>query len=390
MERDFDIILYGATGYTGEITAEYIAKNIKNKEKWAISGRSKEKLQKLQAKLQSLNTSLGEINYFVCDVNNPSEIRTLASKTRVLINCVGPYRIYGEAVVTACLDTNTDYVDVTGEPPFFNSIVEKYHEEAKKKKVYILPACGIGSLIPDVAVEAMKNEFSKEGIKASSVTGYLKLNGRYAKTFSNGTWNTFVNSMSNKKSQEVSSKSHNSRKKKVGIHLYKPLMHWAIPFVEGADLHVIRRTNYLTLNSTGNTDFNYSQFTCIPLIPPLWLLGMLFMVLCAQIFSKFSITRKILLKREISDGGPTKEQRRDSSFDFYVVGKAENSKQKLLHVHGPSPYDTTAIAAAECSFSLINEREEIKQCPGVSTPGVIMTEQMLRRLPCAGVTFVWG
>lgn len=148
---------------------------------------------------------------------------------------IGPYRIYGEPIVRACVEAETDYVDVTGEPPFYNEVIDKYHEVAKEKKLYIIPACGIGSLLTDFAVETLKEAFLAEKETSTSVSTYLKYNGRYAKTFSNGTWNTLINSMSSKPQRSGGKRFPNVSKRapKKGLHLSRSS--WAYPFVEGKE-----------------------------------------------------------------------------------------------------------------------------------------------------------
>jgi len=193
-----DIIVLGATGCTGAITAEYIARNC-TKEKWGIAGRNVEQLQTLKAHLQTVDPSCTNLEIFTCDVTDAAQLESLCAKTRVLINCVGPYNRFGEPVVKACVKTGTHYVDITGEPRFVQTLITKFHEEAAKKKLYILPACGACSLIPDVAVQFIKEAFTKESSKAIVITGYLKYNGRYCNIMSHGTWKTFVESYSKRK-----------------------------------------------------------------------------------------------------------------------------------------------------------------------------------------------
>jgi len=275
--RPFDIIVYGASGYSGAITCEYLANKASSNVKWAIAGRDTSKLESLRAELGKINPACAGLTIFKVDANDSTEILSLASKTRVLCSFVGPYRVYGEPIVRACVEAGTDYVDVTGEPPFYSEVIEKHHASAAAKKLYILPACGVGSLITDFAVETLKEAFGKTA-NVVSARSYVKYNGRFAKTFSNGTWNTLVNSMASKPARPAKKegapaatdeKKKAPRAPRVGLHLFKPLTNWAYPFVEGADLHTIRRTNELNFGLTGNQAFTYAQFTLLPIIPPL-------------------------------------------------------------------------------------------------------------------------
>lgn len=288
---------------------------------------------------------------------------------------------------------------MTGEPPFYAEVIEKYHTAAAEKKLYIIPTCGVGALIPDFALETLKEAFGNEGTVVSA-RSYVKYNGRYAKTFSNGTWNTLVNSMASagqrKKRVEgeaaPAAKKPEQRKKRaprVGLHLFKPLTNWAYPFVEGADLHTIRRTNELNVaqkKGTGNEDFSYAQFTLLPIIPPLWLIWTLCIMFVILFCSKFSFVRNKLRTRQIANGGPTKEQRSDSSVDVYVTAKDTNGKTKSMHIHCPGPYDTTGIACGETALALVLDRPQLNQTFGVVTPGSVMTKQLQKALKTRGST----
>eukprot|EP01120_Amphizonella_sp_Union-15-10_P014612 TRINITY_DN714_c0_g1_i1.p1 TRINITY_DN714_c0_g1~~TRINITY_DN714_c0_g1_i1.p1 ORF type:complete len:425 (+),score=73.34 TRINITY_DN714_c0_g1_i1:70-1275(+) len=392
-DKQFDIIVLGANGYTGKITAEYLARE-RDEASFAIAGRNTSELQKIKNELQDIDRTLSNLTVISCDVTDPSQLASLTSKTKVLINCVGPYRLFGEEVVKACILNGTHYIDVTGEPPFVQMIVEKYHEEAEKKKLYILPACGIGSLIPDVVVEDIKESFAKQGSRALDVKGYIKYNGRYSKTMSNGTWRTLVESFSRRRGgprpsrQTTTSTSGGSEQRKrgpkrVGFHYFKGS--WAVPFVEGADLHVVRRTNALTMDQAGSPNFSYSQYTLMPLFPPLWLISTLFMVVIAMFFAKFGFVRNLLLKRNIPDRGPTKEQRSQSSVDFTVYAQDNQRVSKTLKLHTPGPYDCSGICAVEAALCLISEK--VNTIYGVVTPGAVMNmDVIMKRLIKRGIT----
>lgn len=273
-------------------------------------------------------------------------------------------------------------MDVTGEPSFFLDIIEKYQTEAESKKLYILPACGVGSLITDVAVETLKEDFTThEESTVIQALGYVKYNGRYAKTFSNGTWNTLINSMASKP-KRTQKKPVGERKKtvRVGTHFFKKIWNWAVPFVEGADLYSIRRTNELNKSSTGNAEFSYAQFTLLPLLPPLWLIWTLLTMLIIMFFSKINFVRKWLISQTIANGGPSKQQRQDSSVDVWILAKDSKGKSKNLHMHCPGPYDTTGIACAETALALTNERDSLKHVFGIVTPGAVMSKQLQKNL----------
>lgn len=384
MSRPYDIVVYGATGYTGTITCEYLAQHRKN-EKLAIAGRSKDKLEQLKADMVAINASCKDVDVIVCDASDESQLKAMTAKGRVCISFVGPYRRFGEPVFRACVETGTDYVDATGEPPFVTEMIEKYHEEAARKKIYLMPACAAGSLIEDVGMEALKESYTKEGSKVVEGKGYVRYNGRYAKTFSNGTWGTFVNSMGSRaprpRRDPNAAPVKKSRGPKAGFHYYAYNKTWAVPFVEGADLYIVRRTNELTQTRTGHADFGYAQFSQFPLLPPLYTIWAVLTVLLLMYLAKIPFLRKWLAKRTFDNGGPTKEQRQGCSYEYICDAKDDKGKRKRLHMKCPgSPYDVSGFCCAEAALCLLHDRKDLQPIYGVVTPGAIMSEQIQNRL----------
>ena len=239
--------------------------------------------------------------------------------------------------------------------------------------------------MPDVAVETLKESFEDGAVV--SAQGFVRYNGRYAKTFSNGTWGTFINSMANKPSKKKPSANATpaapkKRAPRVGTHM--KFSSWAFPFVEGADLMVVRRTNELNEGKTGNDNFSYAQFTLLPLFPPLWLIGSMLLLFVIMFFSKISFIRNYLLKQKSTDGGPNKEQRKDTSVDVIIEAKDGQGKKKTLKMKCPGPYDSTGVASAEAALALVYERASLKKTFGVVTPGAVMNKQLQANLQKRG------
>lgn len=130
-ERKYDIVLLGATGYTGKYTAEHIATHLPTNIKWAIAGRSESKLSSYAQELKALNPDRSQPAIEVVQQTS-NELNALAKQTKVLITTVGPFYLYGKPVVEACVNNGTHYLDCTGETPWVKDMVEQYHEKAKK------------------------------------------------------------------------------------------------------------------------------------------------------------------------------------------------------------------------------------------------------------------
>ncbi|CAI6339130.1 unnamed protein product [Periconia digitata] len=150
VERQYDLILLGATGYTGQLTAAHIFKNLPHDLKWAIAGRNAAKLQKLATSLQSTNTNRAPPLVEVIDFSNDS-VHTLVAKTRVLITTVGPYHLHGTPIIEACARTGTHYIDSTGETPWVYDVAHKYHALARENGAILIPHCAEESAPADLA-----------------------------------------------------------------------------------------------------------------------------------------------------------------------------------------------------------------------------------------------
>ncbi|KKZ67649.1 hypothetical protein EMCG_06709 [[Emmonsia] crescens] len=199
--RHFDIVLLGATGYTGKLCAEHIVKNLPTNLKWAIAGRSAEKLGALVEELHKINPERKEPEIVTVQLQ-AVELDLLAKRTRVLLNCVGPYHLYSTPVVEACANNGTHYLDVTGEMPWVKEMIEKYHEKAKETGAIIISAdgleCAPTDLLTWALVNYIKDKFSVHTKEVVSSIYELKTAGA-----SGGTLSTVVGMMSNVPMKEL-------------------------------------------------------------------------------------------------------------------------------------------------------------------------------------------
>ena len=148
-ERQYEIVIFGATGYTGVYCAEHIVKHLPTDLKWALAGRSGSKLEKLVADISKLNPDRAQPGIELCSLS-PKDLDALAQKTTCLVSTVGPYHLYGTPVVEACTMNGTHYLDCTGETPWVKQTIEKYHDAAKQNKAVVIPECGVESAPSDL------------------------------------------------------------------------------------------------------------------------------------------------------------------------------------------------------------------------------------------------
>jgi short subunit dehydrogenase-like uncharacterized protein len=147
--REYDLVLYGATGYTGKYTAEWLQQNAPTDLKWAIAGRNAQKLEAVASALKELNPDRAQPTIEAIDHALP-DLKALASKATVLISTVGPFWKYGTPVVEACVASGTHYLDVTGEIPWVRQMIERFHDAARAKKCIVMPQSGVDSVPSDM------------------------------------------------------------------------------------------------------------------------------------------------------------------------------------------------------------------------------------------------
>lgn len=147
--REYEIVVLGATGYTGKYTAEHIATSLPTDLKWAIAGRSEAKLKQILSDLKPLNVDRSAPGIEIATLAKDDLVK-LAKKTKVLITTIGPYHKYGSAAFEACAETGTHYLDVTGEVPWVYDMIQKYHQTAKDNGSIMIPQNGIESAPTDL------------------------------------------------------------------------------------------------------------------------------------------------------------------------------------------------------------------------------------------------
>src|SRR3954454_16688589 len=149
-DRELDLVLFGATGFTGRLTAQYLARHAPRDLRWALAGRSPGKLEAVRDHLASIRDSLGDLPLLTADVTDDVSLKDLANRARVVITTVGPYLMYGEPLVAACSEAGTDYVDLTGEPEFVDRMYLAHHQTAVQTGARLVHACGFDSIPHDL------------------------------------------------------------------------------------------------------------------------------------------------------------------------------------------------------------------------------------------------
>src|SRR5262249_55188753 len=141
-DRPYDIVLFGATGFAGRLTAEYLARSAPPQCRWALAGRNQAKLENVRAQLAAIDPDLSTIRLLEADSSDAAALRDIAEQTKAVATTVGPYMTHGEPLVAACAEAGTDYLDLTGEPEFIDTMYLRYHDRAVASGARLVHACG--------------------------------------------------------------------------------------------------------------------------------------------------------------------------------------------------------------------------------------------------------
>ena len=167
--RDYDIIVYGATGFTGRLVAEYLGQQ--NVTRWAMAGRSRAKLEEVR----DIIGAPADTPLLVADADDPASLKAMAQSTQVVLTTVGPYQLYGEPLIAACVAAGTAYVDLCGEPAWMRQMIDAHHEEAQRTGARIVFSCGFDSIPFDLGVLTLQEAAkARYGIPAPRVKGRVR------------------------------------------------------------------------------------------------------------------------------------------------------------------------------------------------------------------------
>ena len=382
--RDYDIVLFGATGFTGTLTAEYLAANAPEDCRWALAGRSRAKLEAVRSRLAGTDPRLADLPLLLADVSDPGSLAAVASSARVVISTVGPYIEYGEPLVAACAGAGTDYVDLTGEPEFVDLMYVRYHRQAVGSGARIVHACGFDSIPHDLGARFTVLQLP-EGVPLR-VRGMLRAGGR----LSGGTFHSALTAMSRGRQlrdasaarRAVESKPEGRRVRVTARppHRDAESGHWLVP-LPTIDPLVVKRSA-AALDRYG-PDFEYAHYAAVKRLPVAvgGIAGVGGLALAAQV----PPLRRLLLSRVPQGQGPSAERRARSWFSMRFVGEG-GGERVLTEVAGGDPgYGETAKMLAESALCLAFD--DNPSTAGAVTTATAMGEHLTDRLVKAGITF---
>jgi short subunit dehydrogenase-like uncharacterized protein len=375
-DRQYDVVLFGATGFTGALTAEYFAKHAPAGLRWALAGRN-------PAKLEAIRSTLGvTVDLLEADVEKPETLRAVAESARIVVTTVGPYIRYGEPLVAACAEAGTDYLDLTGESEFVDKMYVAYHAKAVETGARIVHCCGFDSIPYDLGVQYTVEQLPKR--VPIRVEGLIRGGGRP----SGGTLQTAITAFSRGKQNLDAMKARRRAEPQLSgrtVKLSPGRIHrsqgfWAVP-LPTVDPQIVRQSALL-LDDYG-PDFRYSHYAAVKRLPIVagGIVGIGALVVAAQI----PPVRNALLQRIQAGEGPSEDRRAKSWFKARFIGSG-GGKRVTTEVAGGDPgYVETAKMLSECAFSLA--LDDLPTTSGQVTTAVAMGPALRKRLVDAGITF---
>ena len=380
--RPFDIVVFGATGFTGGLTAEYLAKNAPANLRWALAGRNAAKLEAVRARLAEINPACAQLALLSADASDADSIHKVAQATRCVITTVGPYILHGEALVAACAAAGTDYVDLTGEPEFVDLMWLRHHEQAKASGARLVHCCGFDSIPHDLGAYFTVKQLP-EGVPLQ-VEGFVRAGG----TFSAGTYHSAINAFHRARgylkvrSERISKESRPAGRKVGGTHggVRKAFGKWAVPFPT-IDPQVVKRSA-AALDRYG-PEFRYGHYLLLANLGQVAGLIGGASALFALAQPKFG--RDWLLSKKSSGEGPSQEQREKAWFKVRFEGSG-GGKTVTTEVSGGDPgYGETSKMLAESALCLCFD--DVPKDGGQKTPAQAMGDALIARLQKAGIEF---
>lgn len=376
-----DIVVFGATGFTGKLTAQYLAGALPAGSSWALAGRNRSKLEAVAAGLGGpLEPELVE-----ADVTDESSLRRVAESARVVITTVGPYLKYGDPLVAACAATGTDYVDLTGEPEFVDRCYVRHHAAAEQSGARLVHSCGFDSIPHDLGA-LFTVEQLPEGVPLK-VEGFVRAAG----TFSGGTYHSALTQFSRarqmisaaserKKAEPAPAGGRKSRGIKGRPHRESAVDGWAVP-LPTIDPQIVVRSGR-ALERYG-PDFSYGHYAAVKRLPIA--LGGIAGAGALMGAAQIPPLRKQLEKLKGSGDGPTPEQRAKAWFTVTFVGEG-GGQRVVCKVSGGDPgYGETAKMLAESALCLAFD--ELPATAGQVTTAQAMGGPLTGRLRAAGIGF---
>jgi short subunit dehydrogenase-like uncharacterized protein len=407
MKREFDIVLWGATGATGRRAAHHLARRCGERRlRLAIGGRNQEKLETVRADLPDADSSIALL---VGDSHDAAFMSAMTARTRVVVSTVGPFALYGGELVAACVENGTHYCDLTAEPQWMRAMIDAHQDKARETGARIVHSCGHDSIPSDLGVQFLQDAaLARYGKPCKRVTTRVT---RMTGGFSGGTAASFLNAMRLRETDpnfdrlsqdpyalcpegERNGPDGPDRMMPLEVTWDVDLLAWTKPFFMGPmNSKVVRRSNAIMGYPYGR-DFSYQE-TALTRggIGGWWaamryaIFGRLFLIAMSIPATRGLLQRRVLPK---SGEGPGKEVRETGSYELVLVGEMPDGTILKARVTGQGDpgVRSTTLMLTEAALCLAEDADKIPVGGGFWTPAAAMGKLLRDRITAhAGLTF---
>lgn len=407
--RRFDIVLWGATGFTGQLTAEYLLRRHAGEGlRIALAGRNEDKLRGVRGELAQVSDEAEGFELLTGDSHDRASLDAIATQTEVVCTTVGPYAKHGADLVAACVEAGTDYCDLTGEPQFIRRMIEQHHERAIETGARIVNCCGFDSIPSDIGTWMLVHEAKeRHGITLDEVK---LITGRIKGGVSGGTVASMMQVLADvKQDRSILRKIGNpyglnpegersgpDQGDQRGVRYDDDLPGWTGPFMMAAiNSRIVRRSNAL-LGYPYGREFRYSECSGTGrgakglLRASTLAAGMA----GAMAGIAFGPTRTLMMKKLPSPGeGPSRQEREAGSFTIHLIGKGRTESGQAATIRGrvvgkaDPGYGETSKMLGESALCLALDGDALGTPGGLGTPAATMGTHLLARLREQGMEF---
>ncbi len=408
--RKHDIVLFGASGFTGKLVAEYLIRTYaKTDLRLALAGRDRAKLEVVRRELGAIDAAATDLPILIGDSHDRQALEAIATDAGVVCTTVGPYAKYGAELVAACVAKGTDYCDLTGETQFVRRTIDAHHAEAGRTGARIVHCCGFDSIPSDIGTwmmqEAMK---TRHGGRLHQVRFFC---GESSGGFSGGTVASLLNIVEEAKANRDTGRiladpyALNPEGERQGpdgpdqrgVRYDSALGMWTGPFIMAAiNTRVVRRTNAL-LDYAYGRDFQYSEAMSFGKGPKGLMIAASVTSALAGFMGAMAVkpTRELLKHKVLPKPGegPTKEKRENGHFTVRLIGTGRDSAGQPVTLRGlvkgeqDPGYGETSKMLGEAAVCLAVDGPKLDAPGGIGTPASTMGARMLERLRAARMTF---
>jgi len=401
VDRQYDVIVWGASGFTGKLVVEYFLQQYGKDIAWAVAGRNRQKLEQV---LEELSAGDKVPDILIADSHDAESMATLAQATTVVLTTVGPYALYGDMLVDACAEHGTHYCDLAGEVQWMRRVIDRNQSIAEQSGARIVHSCGFDSIPSDLGVQFLQEQaIERQGEPCKRIELIVRAmrGGGSGGTIASG-----INSMREAKNDRAIAKilaqpySLNPEGQRDGPDSWDQRRSrwndlgqvWTAPFIMGAiNMRIVRRSNAL-LNYAWGEDFRYSESVSTGRGTRGWLkakgmtagLGAFFLA------ASFDLSRKLIIETLLPapGEGPSKENRESGFFKMLLIGQLKDGSTLRATVTGDRDpgYGSTSKMLSESAICLA--KNDLQPGGGCWTPASAMGPVLRERLIAnAGLTF---